>query len=318
MAMNRVQFQRGLSLPQFLEQFGTEEQCQDALLKARWPQGFACPACQYRKASRFVRGCQTLWQCQQCRVQTSLTAGTPLAGTKLPLRLWWLAIYLVAHAKNGIAAMELGRQLGVCYRTAWRLKHKVMAAMTDREAGRQLAGLVQIDDAYLGGERSRGTGAQQWENKVPFIAAVSTRAGRPQQVRFDCVPHFQRQRLKEWAEQALSPGASIVSDGLTAFIGVTWAGVPHEAIVSGGTRKAAQQPRLRWVNTILSNLKTSLSGTQHAIKFAKYGPRYLGAYQYRFNRRFDLPALIPRLAVALIRHGPLTEGGLRAVAEIRR
>ncbi|MDX6081474.1 IS1595 family transposase [Xanthomonas campestris pv. incanae] len=74
-----------------------------------------------------------------------------MADTKLPLRVWWLAIYLVSQAKNGIAALELARQLGVCYRTAWRIKHKVMAAMANREHSRRLAGQVQIDDSYRGG-----------------------------------------------------------------------------------------------------------------------------------------------------------------------
>jgi transposase-like protein len=318
MAMNRVQFQRGLSLPQFLSQYGTEEQCVQALLRARWPQGFVCPRCGHTDASPFQRGHQRLWQCQRCRTQTSLTAGTMLAQTKLPLRQWWLAIYLVSQAKNGIAALELGRHLGVCYRTAWRMKHKLMAAMAEREAARQLTGLVQIDDAYLGGERGRGSGAQQWDNKVPFIAAVATRAGRPQQARFDCVSSFCRNAVKHWAEQALEPGAKAVSDGLSAFTGLAWAGIAHEAIVVGTGRRAVQQPRLHWVNTVLGNLKTSLNGTHHALKFAQYGARYLRAYQYRFNRRFHLEALTYRLAVAVARAAPLPERAVRTPAETRR
>lgn len=87
MSMNRVQFQRGLFLPAFLAQFGKKSQCVDALLVARWPQGFVCPRCEYRHVSQFERADQTLWQCGHCRLQTSLTAGTPMMGTKLPLRL---------------------------------------------------------------------------------------------------------------------------------------------------------------------------------------------------------------------------------------
>lgn len=318
MSMNRVQFQRGLSLPKFLERFGTEPQCVQALVTARWPNGFICPRCGHAGATQFERAGQRLWQCQRCRAQTSLTAGTPLAGTKLPLQTWWLAIYLVSQTKNGIAALELGRTLGVCYRTAWRLKHKLMAAMAARETGRLLSGLIQIDDAYLGGERNGGVRGSQWQNKVPFIAAVSLEAGRPCEARFDCVTSFRCATLRTWAEQALAPEASVVSDGLTAFTGIAWAAIAHEGIVVGTGRKAAQHPRLRWVNTILSNLKTSLSGTHHALKFAKYGPRYLVAHQYRFNRRFDLPGLVPRLAVALVNAGALPERTLRMPAEIRR
>ncbi|WP_355603622.1 IS1595 family transposase [Xanthomonas cannabis] len=311
MTFNRIQFQKGLSIPAFLSRYGSQAQCVEALMQARWPNGFVCPQCGYTHASRFERGRQQLWQCTRCRVQTSLTAGTPMADTKLPLQVWWLAIYLVSQAKNGIAALELARQLGVCYRTAWRIKHKVMAAMADREQSRRLEGEVQIDDAYLGGERAGGPGEPQWRNKVPFIAAVSLQHGRPHYLRLDVVSSFRRSVVHTWAQQALAPGTHVVSDGLTAFTGVVWAGLTHDAIVTGGGRKGAQQPRLRWINTILGNLKTALSGTHHAVNFAKYGARYLHAHAYRFNRRFDLAAMVPRLASAFASAGRRTERQLR-------
>lgn len=311
MPMNRVQFQRGLSLPEFMTRFGTDRQCEEAMVRARWPNGFVCPRCSATRASRFSRGRQTLWQCRQCRVQSSVTAGTPLADSKLPLRLWWLAIYLTTQAKNGISALELKRQLGVCYRTAWLIKHKLMAVMAHREINRVLMGEVQVDDAYLGGERSGVANGAQWENKIPFIAAVSTHLGRPQFIRLDVVSSFNRATLQAWAQHALAPGTSVVSDGLSAFTGIAAAGFHHEAIVCGRGRRAAQKPRLLWVNVILSNLKTAFSGTHHALKFAKYGARYLASHQYRFNRRFDMASMVPRLAKALFAQGPITESALR-------
>lgn len=318
MAINRIQFQKGLSLPTFLQRYGSEAQCVEALIRARWPNGFVCPRCAGTAASRLERNQQPLWQCKACRTQTSLTAGTPMADTKLPLRLWWLAIYLVSQAKNGVSGLELARQLGVCYRTAWRIKHKLMAAMAERETSRQLDGEVQIDDAYLGGERPGGPGEPQWHNKVPFIAAISTHEGRPRHMRLDVVSSFRRSVVHAWAQQALSPAAHVISDGLTAFTGVGWAGHSHEAIVTGSRRKGAQQPRLRWVNTILGNLKTALAGTHHALAFAKYGARYLAAHAYRFNRRFDMAAMVPRLAAALMRSAVATEQSLRRPAETQR
>lgn len=319
MAMNQIQFQRGLSLKQFLSRYGTEDQCFRALERARWPAGFVCPRCGHTTASQFQRGHQRLWQCSGCRTQTSLTAGTPLADTKLPLQHWWLAMYLMCQTKNGISALELMRHLDVCYRTAWRLKHKLMAAMADRETSRQLHGLVQIDDAYLGGERPSGPSqAGQWKNKVPFVAAVETRDGRPWYVRFDCVSSFRRDVIDQWAREALATGAKVVSDGLTAFTGVVSAGFVHEPIITGSGRKSVQRPELRWVNTILGNLKTSFSGTYHAMKFAKYGARYMSEMQYRFNRRFHLEELVGRLGCALMSATAQPEHALREPAEIRR
>ena len=122
MAMNRIQFQTGLSLPSFLEQYGTETQCEAALELARWHQGFRCPAC--GEAGHYVLKGNThkTFQCKGCRVQTSLIAGTLFHSTHLALTIWFLAIYLVSQAKTGLSALALKRQLGVSYPTAWLIQ----------------------------------------------------------------------------------------------------------------------------------------------------------------------------------------------------
>jgi hypothetical protein len=114
--------------------------------------------------------------CAACDHQCSLTSGTILHHTKLRLSTWFLAMYLISQSKNGISALELKRQLGVSYPTAWLVKHKVMLAMQAAEADRQLHGRVEMDDAYLGGERSGGKPGRGSENKVPFVVAVQTLA----------------------------------------------------------------------------------------------------------------------------------------------
>jgi ribosomal protein L37AE/L43A len=181
MAMNQIQFQSGLSLPAFLDQYGTQAKCARALYRARWPKGFRCPACDDRRRSSFRRGNQTIYQCRACQHQTTLIAGTLMQDTKLPLVTWFLAIYLLTSTKTNLAALELKRHLGVCYRTAWRLKHKIMRAMGEREQSRQLNGFVQIDDAYLGGERNGGKHGRGSENKQPFLIAVDTVNAGPSQ-----------------------------------------------------------------------------------------------------------------------------------------
>ena len=173
MPMNRIQFQAGLSMPEFLQRYGTEPSCEAALEKARWPAGFRCPRCDGVTYSRVRGRTYALFQCQACRHQTSLIAGTVMQGTKLPLTTWFLAIYLISQAKTGLSALALKRHLGVSYPTAWLIHHKLMQAMADREARYVLDGQVQVDDAYLGGERSGGKVGRGSENKVPFVAAVS-------------------------------------------------------------------------------------------------------------------------------------------------
>lgn len=174
MTMNRVQFQAGLSMAEFMDRYGSDEQCEAALIESRWPEGFACPSCGGGQNSSFRREGRRYFQCTACRHQCSVISGTIFEATKLPLSRWFLAMHLLTQSKNNVAALELKRHLGVCYKTAWLVKHKLMEVMRVREDGRQLDGRVEIDDAYLGGERSGGKSGRGSENKVAFIAAVQT------------------------------------------------------------------------------------------------------------------------------------------------
>ena len=191
MSMNRIQFQPGLSMPEFLKQFGTEVQCESELEQARWPQGFVCPCCTHTGHSVFIVGSHKTFQCQACRHQTSLIAGTLFQSTKLPLTIWFLAIYLISQAKTGLSALALKRYLGVSYPTAWLIQHKLMEAMSERETNYTLSGQVQIDDAYFGGELSGGKAGRGSENKVPFVAALSLDdEGHPLRIKLTPVSGF--------------------------------------------------------------------------------------------------------------------------------
>ena len=300
MAMNRIQFQHGLSMPEFLKDYGTEAQCERVLEAVRWPNGFCCPRC--GQAAHYVLrdGVRKVFQCNACRHQASLIAGTVFQGTKLPLTTWFLAIYLISQAKTGLSALALKRQLGVSYPTAWLIHHKLMQVMADREARYLLEGKIQVDDAYLGGERTGGKVGRGSENKVAFVAAVSlNEADRPLRVRLTPVPGFTLKAVAAWAKEHLAPGSAVFSDGLACFGAVTEAGCSHQPTVIAG-RKPKEVPEFKWINTVLGNLKTTLSGCYHAFDFRKYATRYLAAFCYRFNRRFDLRSLHQRLLIATV------------------
>lgn len=119
MSINGVQFQPGLSMPEFFERYGTEAKCYRTLYRWRWPQGFRCPICNGCARSRFKRGTLVYYQCRACRHQTSLIAGTLFESNKLSLRTWMLALHLLTSTKTNLAALELMRHLGVNYKTAW-------------------------------------------------------------------------------------------------------------------------------------------------------------------------------------------------------
>ena len=307
MAMNRIQFQAGLSMAAFFGRYGTEALCTAALERARWPGGFRCPRCGGAAHCILRGGARKVFQCNACRQQTSLIAGTVFQGTKLPLTVWFLALYLLSQAKTGLSALALKRHLGVSYPTAWLIHHKVMQAMAARDAHYVLAGQVQVDDTYLGGERSGGKAGRGSENKIPFVAAVSlSDDGHPLRAKLSPVPGFTLQAIARWASLHLAPGSSVRSDGLACFSAVTAAGCTHQPTVVAG-RKPRDLPEFQWINTVLGNLKTSLTGSYHAFDFGKYAARYLAAFAYRFNRRFDLAALHERLLVAAARCGPHPE-----------
>ena len=295
MAMNRVQFQPGLSMTQFLERYGSDDQCEAALIASRWPEGFACPACDSRPNSSFRREGRLYFQCSACRRQCSVISGSIFEATKLSLTRWFLAMHLLTQSKNNVAALELMRHLGVCYKTAWLVKHKLMEVMREREDSRVLDGRVEIDDAYLGGELAGGKSGRGSQNKVPFIAAVQTTPdGRPQFACFAQQP-FTIEAVAAWAAKSLAPSATVVTDGLWCFGGVKLIGAEHERVVTGGGAASSKLPQFKAINTLLGNLKTALNGTYHAFDFAKYAHRYLAEAQYRFNRRFNLSSILPRL-----------------------
>ena len=178
MARNPVQFQKGISLNAFLSLYGTEDQCFDALYQWRWPNGFLCPHCGHDRCCQL--NSRKLQQCNRCHRQTSITAGTIFDSTKLPLTVWFQAIYLMTQDKKGVSAMKLHRHLGISYNAAWRIRHKLMQVMMERDREHPLGGSIQLDDAYLGGERSGGKRGRGAPGKTPFVAAVrDQRAGTP-------------------------------------------------------------------------------------------------------------------------------------------
>jgi ribosomal protein L37AE/L43A len=295
MPENRVQFQRGLSIAQFMERYGTEEKCEAAVAASRWPGGFVCQKCGGPSRSAFKRNGRSYWQCANCPHQSTVLAGTIFASTKLPLTVWFLAMHLLTQAKNNVSALELKRHLDVSYPSAWLIKHKLMEVMRQREQGRRLTGRVEIDDAYLGGRHSGGKTGRGSENKVPFVIALQTTEDfKPHLVCFSQQP-FTKEAMERFAATSLALPLTLHSDGLICFTAVDGTGAVHRRTVTGGGKEAVELRQFRAVNTVLGNFKTALSGTYHAVKFAKYAHRYLAEVQYRFNRRYNLRSILPRL-----------------------
>ena len=163
----------GLSEADFRRRFGTETQCRAALFQLRWGKGWVCPACGHGRCAELKS--RTLYQCNRCKHQVGLTAGTVFHWTKLPLTTWFLAIYHLTQSKGGMSSVELARRLGTRQPTAWLMKQKLMAAMAARDASKpKLEGRIETDDAYLGGARPGGKRGRGAAGKTSFVAAVET------------------------------------------------------------------------------------------------------------------------------------------------
>ena len=313
---NWIQLQPGMSLTQFLSRYGEEQQCEATLEYARWPEGFQCPKCNSNQHYRYRRNDLQVFQCCDCRTQTSLTEGTIFHSTKLPLTIWFQGMYFLTQNKTNLSTLELMRLLGVSYPAAWRMKHKLMQVMFERESTTRLSNRVEVDDAYLGGKLPGGKAGRGSENKVPFIAAVQTNnQNNPLYVVFSQVKAFTREEVVAWANRSLVPSATVVSDGLRCFKSVIETGCSQQREVVGQGRKSTDMECFTWVNTILGNLKTAICGTYHAFDFEKYAHRYLGEYQYRFNRRFDLAGIFSRLVTATVQTGKRPESWLRLAGD---
>ena len=290
MACLAVQFQKILSMVDVNRLHGGEEQCHAAFVQMRWPDGFECLKCGGKRHIHFAP--KRLFQCTACRVQTSAWAETILYKSRTPLCKWFLAMHVMTASKNDIAALELASQLDVKWNTAWLIKRKLMKVMRQRNSIYKLAGDMQIDDVYRGGKKpgKRERGAQ---NKTPFVSAVQTRDGRLIYSQRRAVIAFTKEAIKNYAARSIAAGSRVLSDGFACFDGIAEAGLEHIVKIACGGR--LNDPNFNWVNTGLSNVKSAITGTLRSCD-PQHAPGYLVAFEWCYNRRFDLKGNLRRRA----------------------
>ena len=279
-----------ISIKTHMERFATEELCREYLAKVRWPEGFVCPKCGGRRYCKLSNG---LYQCSNCRRQTSVTAGTFMHRSHVPLTKWFLALYLVTQDKRGISAMQLAFSVSVNYKTAWLMLRRIRAAMGKRDGMHLLGGIVEFDDTYIGStttgkKRGRGT-----EKAKVFVALSLNEKGKPEYLKMRVTDNIQGDSVKAFAKGAIRSDAMILSDGYVSYI--------------PGLKDFNHQPEiydsdsriLRWLHTIISNAKAFIQGTYHGLP-QKYLQSYLDEFCYRFSRRNFGAKLFDRLAIAMV------------------
>jgi transposase-like protein len=269
------------TLREFQAIFPDEEACWRALRRARWPRGFECPRCGHRRSSWIST--RALEQCRSCRYQCSITAGTVFHRTRVPLLIWFWAIFFVARHKKGISALQLQRDAGLrSYQTAWTLLHRIRSTLAE-QPGRLLSGLVEADETFLGARNERGAPGRT--RGKPLVAiAVENRGNHAGSLRLSHVPDASQAELGPFVRGAIdTPETTVRTDGWWGYGDLAEHGARHQRRVQPTRRHAVKL--LPWSHTVASNLKTWLRGTFHGVS-KKHLPLYLNEFSYRFNRRW--------------------------------
>jgi transposase-like protein len=293
-----------LTVHEFRAAFGEDSDCLEQLSRQRWPEGFRCPRCD--GPSRGYMSDRRVHECARCAYQCSVTAGTILHKTRTPLTSWFWAIYRMSHDKKGISALQLSKEIGVRYRTAWTMQHKIRKAMEDRDQSYKLRGLIEVDEGYVGGEEHgearKGRGAES--KSVVAVAVEHSALGEPGRTpipgfaALSVLPNAGSKSLDGFLKDKIEPGSHILTDGWSGYWHVERNGFVHTVTELSKQDQPAHK-LFPWVHITLSNLKRFLLGTHHTVD-NKHLKRYVAEFNYRLNRRTMEPDLLPRLLRACL------------------
>lgn len=295
--------QPAISFYEFKNLFPDEDACRKHLFNLKWPHGFECPQCGHSEYYEIKK--RHLYQCRNCRHQTSVTANTIFHRTRIPLNIWFWVIFLVASDKRGISALAISREFPVSYPTAWAMLHKIRKAMQDRDARYRLAGIVEVDDAYFGGpsqgkKRGRGT------DKSKVLVSVSvTKKSKAQFAKMEVVDDLSQDTIDRRIKDSTKAGSRLRTDGYKSYLGFG-DDYEHERIIALNLDISGV---LKSVHRLVSNVKAFIAGTYHGLG-KKHLESYLGEYCYRYNRRFWQDQLFNRLLTACINTQPVTYADL--------
>lgn len=264
------------NLINLIERYSDEEKCRKYLEALKWEKGIQCPRCASEKVSRILKRGQ--FDCDECRYQFSVTAGTIFHDTHLPLWKWFLAVYLMTESKKGISANQLKRSLAVSYKTAWYLCHRIRKAIEEAKDKPQLDGTVEVDETYVGGRYDRRRKRGPWENQ-PVIGLLE-RDGKFEARK---IPTTSKTILTGIVRDRVSKRATVMTDELPAY----------KSVKKTHTHKSVNHREEEWVRgdvhtngieNAWSLFKRSVIGSYHKIS-TKHLDAYLNEFEWRFNGR---------------------------------
>ena len=262
-----------------IDDYSTDTKCRELLERLRWPNGVACIRCGSMSISEIESRNQ--YDCNDCRYQFSVTVGTIMHDSHLPLRKWFLAIYLMCESKKGISALQLKRTLGIAYKTSWYLCHRIREAMgNDPFDGPTLLGIVEVDETLIGG-KTKGKGRAYKGNKT-WVAGAIQRNGS---IRLERIPDTKRQTLHDFIARTVKDEAeAIYTDELASYLGIADHDTRHETVNHSAEEWAVGDVHTNSIEGVWSLFKRSIIGAFHKVS-AKHIARYLDELEWRFSNR---------------------------------
>jgi len=276
-----------MDLMKLMDEFGTEQACRDVLAELRWPEGVACPRCHGVKhaydSNRWV------WDCYSCGYQFSALSGSVFHDTKLPLRKWFVAVFLMVEAKKGISANQMKRTLGVSYKTAWYLCHRIRAAMSVDYA--PLSGVIEMDETYIGGKRRyRGSGTgnrgvAKGQNTLGNKTIVMGALARDGNLQMRVEKRTTRGTAMDFISTHVAPDASaIYTDSAGHLRNLGDRDTIHDSVNHNVEEWVRGDVHTNGIESAWSLLKRSIVGSYHQLS-AKHLPAYLDEMEWRFKNR---------------------------------
>ena len=289
-----------MNLLTLMDKYNCDTKCRKVLEKIRWPHGPTCLRCGTIGIPELPVG--GIFQCASCHYQFTVTVGTIMHDSHLPLRKWFLAIYLMLESKKGMSANQLMRTLEIgSYRTAWYLCHRIRKAMgNDKLEGPSLFGVVEVDETLVGGKR-RGVGSGSRKGKT-WVAGAIQRDG---QVRLERIPNIRKKTLHGFIKRHVKDETeAIYTDELRSYIGIDDDDTRHETVNHSIEEWVVGDVHTNSIESVWSLFKRSIIGAFHKIS-AKHLDRYLEELEWRFNNHAN-PHIFPDTLRRILTTDPLT------------
>ena len=274
------------SLIEVVQAFSTEEKCIGHLERIRFPEGVKCPKCGGERISKFESEGKTgkvrhLYECMPCHYQFSITAGTIFHDSHMSLMKWFLAIYLICSAKKGVSSKQLQRELGVTYKTAWYMAHRIRLAMSeDSEFCRKFSGIVEVDETYVGG-KSKGRTGRGSANKIPVVGMRERTSGH---VRMQAIQNVKRTTLQEFIRKNAEPGSEVHTDDFSSYLWLDSSEFAHYSVNHNKEWFRKPDIHTNGIENVWSLFKRGIMGAYHKVS-GKYLPLYLDEFSFRYNNR---------------------------------